>query len=35
MPFKERKKILLGFKAVDKVVNCIDKDNTVIETLKI
>ena len=34
MPFKERKKILLGFKAVDKVVNCIDKDNTVIETLK-
>lgn len=34
MPFKERKKILLGFKAVDKVVKCIDKDNTVIETLK-
>jgi len=35
MPYKERKKILLGFKAVDKVVRCIDKDNTVNETLKI
>lgn len=34
MPFKERKKILSGFKAVDKVTRCIDKDNTVIETLK-
>lgn len=34
MPFKERRKILLGFKAVDKVVKCIDKDNTVKETLK-
>ena len=34
MPFKERKKILSGFKAVDKVVRCIDKDSTVKETLK-
>lgn len=34
MSFKERKKILLGFKAVDSVVKCIDKDNTVKETLK-
>lgn len=35
MPYTERKKILLGFKAVDKVVKCIDKDNTVNETLRI
>ncbi len=34
MPYKERKKILSGFAAVDKVIRCIDKDNTVIETLK-
>ena len=34
MPYKERKKILLGFKAVDEVIKCIDKDNTVKETLK-
>ena len=34
MPYKERKMILSGFKAVDKVVKCIDKDDTVIETLK-
>ncbi len=33
MTFKERKKILSGFKCVDKVVKCIDKDNTVRETL--
>ena len=34
MPFMERKKILLGFKSVDRVVKCIDKDETVKETLK-
>lgn len=34
MPFKERRKILLGFKAVDKVIKCIDKDNTVNKTIK-
>lgn len=34
MPFRERKKILLGFSCVDKVINCIDKDETVCETLK-
>ncbi len=34
MPFKERKEILLGFSCVDKVINCIDKDETVCETLK-
>ena len=34
MPFEERKKILLGFSCVDKVVRSIDKDNTVCETLK-
>ncbi len=34
MPFKERKEILLGFSCVDKVINCIDKDATVCETLK-
>ena len=28
MPFNERKKILMGFKVVDKVIKCIDKDNT-------
>ena len=33
MTFKERKKILLGFECVDKVIKCIDKDNTVCETL--
>lgn len=35
MPFKERKKILLGFSVVDDVRKCIDKDNTVCETLKL
>ncbi len=34
MPFSERKKILLGFSYVNKVEKCIDKDNTVRETLK-
>ncbi len=34
MPFSERKKILLGFSYVDKVIRCIDKDNTVSLTLK-
>ncbi len=34
MPFKERKKILSGFKAVDKVIRCIDKDSTVKQTLR-
>lgn len=34
MPYKEREKIILGFKAVDQVVESIDKDNTVKETLK-
>ena len=33
MPFRERKKILLGFNCVDKVINCIDNDATVCETL--
>ena len=33
MTFKERKKILLGFECIDKVIKCIDKDNTVCETL--
>ena len=34
MPFMERKKILMGFKSVDRVVKCIDKDESVKETLK-
>ena len=34
MPSGKRKKILLGFNCVDKVINCIDKDATVCETLK-
>ena len=34
MPFEERKKILLGFSYVDKVIKCIDKDQTVCQTLK-
>ncbi len=34
MPYAERKKILLGFECVDRVEKCIDKDNTVCETLK-
>ena len=33
MPYEERKKILLGFSCVDEIVECIDKDNTVCETL--
>ena len=35
MPFKERKKIILGFECVDKVEKCIDQDETVCETLKL
>ena len=34
MPFKERKKILLGFRSVDSVVRCTDSDNTVRKTLE-
>tara|TARA_B100002019_G_scaffold287766_1_gene300286 strand:+ start:661 stop:1419 length:759 start_codon:yes stop_codon:yes gene_type:complete len=34
MPYTERKKILLGFRYVDKVIKCIDKDNTVSLTLE-
>ena len=34
MPFAERKTILLGFSCVDKVIKCIDKDQTVCQTLK-
>ena len=34
MNFRERKKILLGFECVDKVIKCIDQDNTVRETIK-
>ena len=33
MNFKERKKILLGFDCVDKVIKCVDKDNTVCQTI--
>ena len=33
MPFEERKKILLGFSCVDKVIKCIDKDQNC-QTLK-
>ena len=33
MPFEERKKILLGFNCVDKVVKCLDTDQTVCKTL--
>lgn len=33
MNFTERKKILLGFECVDKVIKCIDKDNTVCKTI--
>lgn len=33
MTFEERKKILLGFSCVDRVVKCIDKDETVCQTL--
>ena len=35
MPFKERKKILLGFSCVDRVERCIDQDDTVCETLNV
>ena len=34
MPFKERKEILLGLQSVDRVIKCIDFDNTVCETIK-
>ena len=34
MPFSERKEILLGFSSVDRVVKSIDKDQTVIKTIK-
>jgi len=34
MPFKERKEILESVKWVDKVVPCIDKDQTVCKTLE-
>ena len=34
MPFSERKEILLGFSSVDQVVKSIDKDQTVIKTIK-
>ena len=34
MPFEERKEILLSVAEVDKVVESIDKDQTVIETIK-
>jgi len=34
MPFQERKKILESIKYIDKVVECIDKDQTVCKTLK-
>ena len=33
MPFEERKKILLGFNCVDRVVKCLDTDQTVCKTL--
>lgn len=34
MPFSERKEILESVKGVDRVCECIDKDDTVIETLR-
>jgi D-beta-D-heptose 7-phosphate kinase/D-beta-D-heptose 1-phosphate adenosyltransferase len=34
MRFNERKEIIESIKYVDKIVKCIDKDNTVCETLK-
>jgi D-beta-D-heptose 7-phosphate kinase/D-beta-D-heptose 1-phosphate adenosyltransferase len=33
MPFKERKELIASIKYVDEVVNCIDKDQSVCETL--
>lgn len=33
MPFEERRKILLGFSCVDRVVKCLDNDQTVCKTL--
>lgn len=33
MPYNERKEILQAMKYIDKVVKCIDKDDTVIKTL--
>ena len=34
IPFKERKEILESIKYIDKVIRCIDKDQTVCKTLK-
>lgn len=34
MPYKERKEIIESIKYVNRVVKCIDKDQTVIKTLK-
>lgn len=34
MPFKERKEIIKSIRYVDKVIKCIDKDQTVCQTLK-
>jgi len=34
MPFEERKEILESIKYVDYVITCLDKDNSVCETLK-
>jgi len=34
MPFKERKEVLKSIRYIDKVIPCIDKDQTVCETLK-
>jgi D-beta-D-heptose 7-phosphate kinase/D-beta-D-heptose 1-phosphate adenosyltransferase len=34
MPFKERKEILENIKYIDKIIPCIDKDQTVCKTLR-
>ena len=34
MPYKERKKILMSFSCVDRVIKSIDKDDSVCKTLK-
>lgn len=34
MPYKERKEIIKRIKYIDKVIDCIDKDQTVCKTLK-
>jgi len=34
MPFEQRKKIIESIKYVDKVIECIDKDQTVCQTLR-